>query len=41
MQTFIKLLQKNEHSLFIPLILKNDYDKPKVKNINNLLQCEG
>jgi hypothetical protein len=35
MQTFKKLLQKkHEHSLFISLMSKTDYDKPKVKNIN-------
>jgi hypothetical protein len=33
-----KNYRKNEHSLFIPHISKNDYDKPNVKNINDLLQ---
>lgn len=42
MQTFTKLFEeKHEHSLFTPLISKNDYDKPKVKKNNDPLQCEG
>ncbi len=38
LQTFTK---KHEHSIFTPFLSKNDYDKPKVKNINDCLQCEG
>jgi hypothetical protein len=32
--------KKHDHWHFTPHISKNDYDKPKVKNINDLLQYE-
>jgi hypothetical protein len=36
-----KLLQKAWALTFTHLISKNDYDKPKLKNINEPLQFEG